>query len=232
PEPGPRVHSLWIWIWGRHDALPKVPGVESGRVPGAAHLPPGTPRALSVRLAPRLRRRGCRGRRARPGAGRPGGDSAPGRAAREEWTACSALLQRLFRDGPQLDAAMLNVFMSAAPWRSALGALQTFAARSVALTSRSALAACRARWAQGLQWLKPLHARQVEVNVVVLNVAIAAGAPLGEFATWQLEPDLISFNSAADCLAKSGKWQEARHSLQQMEELGLERDLVSLNIQE
>ncbi|CAJ1445214.1 unnamed protein product, partial [Effrenium voratum] len=152
-------------------------------------------------------------------------------ALRARWTACSALLQRLFRDGPQLDAAMLNVFMSAAPWRSALGALQTFAARSVALTSRSALAACRARWAQGLQWLKPLHARQVEVNVVVLNVAIAAGAPLGEFATWQLEPDLISFNSAADCLAKSGKWQEARHSLQQMEELGLERDLVSLNIQ-
>ncbi|CAE7371881.1 unnamed protein product [Symbiodinium sp. CCMP2456] len=145
-----------------------------------------------------------------------------------------ALATLCFRDswsrGPEPDVAMLNVIVSArareSKWREAFGAMQRNTACGVALTCRTVVSALKSPWRQGAALLSDPG---IPVNNVVMNAGLAAGAQqLKDFRKRQMEPDVVSFNTAADA-TKLADWVASMSILQKLQDLGLELDQVSLN---
>eukprot|EP00434_Breviolum_minutum_P014238 symbB.v1.2.012555.t1/scaffold836.1/size159045/1 len=159
--------------------------------------------------------------------------SALGKCGR--WVAAWTNLQR-FDSSLRPDAAMLNVLLSSCAeskgWRSGLDILQIFLEKGIVLTARTAIKVIPLTlWSSARELLLRLG-HQVEMNVVVCNAAVAAGVHhLSDFYHWKLEPDLISFNTIADLRMKAGRWHQAQQTLQHAEDLGIERDILSFNIQ-
>lgn len=156
-------------------------------------------------------------------------------AAGGRWAAAWAYLRRQLGGGLQPDAAMLNVLLSSSTesgWRQGLQLLQIFLEKSIGLTARTAMKVIPlVSWPTARELLIQMR-RQVEMNVVVCNAALAAGVlDLKHFDHWKVEPDLISLNTASDLLVKAGRWQQAQQALQCLEDVGIERDTLSLNIQ-
>eukprot|EP00435_Cladocopium_sp_Y103_P020353 s1126_g4.t5 len=157
------------------------------------------------------------------------------------WVAAWAYLRRQLGGlrglgGLQPDAAMLNVLLSSSTeskgWRQGLQLLQIFLEKGIGLTVRTAMKVIPlVSWSTARELLFQMS-RQVEMNVVVCNAALAAGVlDPKHFHYWKVEPDLISFNTASDLLVKAGRWRQAQQTLQCLEDVGIERDTLSLNIQ-
>ncbi|CAE7033462.1 unnamed protein product, partial [Symbiodinium natans] len=152
-------------------------------------------------------------------------------AVRAPWGKATLCFQRLWKLGPEPDVAMLNVIVSArarsSKWQEAFALMWCSGACGVAISCRTVVSALKAPW---LHSTALLAAPGIPINTVVLNAAVAAGAQrLGDFKKRKLEPDVVSFNTAADVSAKLGQWEETAWLLQHLQEQGLDLDQVSIN---
>eukprot|EP00913_Durusdinium_trenchii_P031009 g29042.t1 len=165
-------------------------------------------------------------------------------AAAGRWFAAWHHLQRLFLVPTlRVDVVMLNVVLSAgatsSPWQMKRQALQTL--DESALVPAQSRLGWRIRrgetevlrlmggpWLQARSLLRQLG-QQVEMNLIVMNAALAAGErdgfkELKDLQSWRLErlePDVISFNTCADLAIKAGRWPEAQQMLQDLKDRGI-----------
>ncbi|CAK9117454.1 unnamed protein product [Durusdinium trenchii] len=159
-------------------------------------------------------------------------------AAAGRWFAAWHHLQRLFLVPTlRVDVVMLNVVLSAgatsSPWQMKRQALQTLREKGVDPDARSVLRLMGGPWLQARSLLRQLG-QQVEMNLIVMNAALAAGAQeLKDLQSWRLErlePDVISFNTCADLAIKAGRWPEAQQMLQDLKDEDLQPNVVSMNL--
>eukprot|EP00439_Symbiodinium_sp_Y106_P024271 s1265_g2.t4 len=146
------------------------------------------------------------------------------------WALATLCLRDCWSRGPEPDVAMLNVIVSArareSKWREAFGAMQRSTACGVAMTCRTVVSALKSPWRQGAALLSDPG---IPINTVVMNAGLAAGAQqMKDFRKRQMEPDVVSFNTAADA-TKLGDWVASMSLFQELQDLGLELDQVSLN---
>eukprot|EP00435_Cladocopium_sp_Y103_P018918 s141_g4.t1 len=100
--------------------------------------------------------------------------------------------------------------------------------------SMKSLARC-GRWRNVLEMLMQMSAENLEVNVILCNIAISicswqsAGESLKNMKTIQLTPDVISFNSAISGCERVTLWRPAVVLLERMEVFRVKADVIGFS---